>query len=367
MKLSPVLLLFSSSELGGAERSLSRMALASPSGTYKLATLDGEGLWSDWVRTLGHHPIIFGKRTGQKHGRLKFGALVSCINFVRREDIKIVYICGLRASLYLRMLKPLMPNVKLVHGIRSNPNTNSSLDKFFRFIERFFNSRIDLYITNSKIAKKTLIERCGISSDKVRVIYNGIVEKQTKLIPIIRRPLNALTVANLKSTKGHLEYLDIIQQVHKEIPDARFIFVGRDDMNGKVQQAILAARMDRYVSYEGFQADVSTYFANARILVLPSLAHEGSPTTVLEAMSYGVPVLAYKIGGLPELVRDGQDGVLVPLSDKKQLTNSIIKLLREIQLANKMSASSLKRYKSEFQINTCVIKHHNALKLLEKK
>lgn len=367
MKSSPVLLLFSSSELGGAERSLSRMALAAPPGRYKLATLDGEGLWCDWIRTLGHHPIIFGKREGHKHGRLKFGALVSFITFVRKENIEIVYICGLRASLYLRLLKPLMPNIKLVHGIRSNPNSNSSLDKFFRFIERFFKSRIELYITNSKIAKKTLVERCGVSSDKVRVIYNGVVEKQTKLIPILRRPLNVLTVANLKPTKGHLKYLLVIQEVHRAIPDARFIFIGRDEMNGKVQQAILAAGMDRYVSYEGFQADVSTYFANARILVLPSLAHEGSPTTVLEAMSYGVPALAYNIDGLPELVRDGRDGLLVPVSETKQLTSSIIKLLSETQLANKMSASSFKRYKSEFHINTCVIKHHNAFKLLEKK
>lgn len=366
MKSSPVLLLFSSSELGGAERSLSRMALAAPPGRYKLATLDGEGLWCNWVRTLGHHPIIFGKRKGQNHGRLKFGALVSFVNFVRREDIEIVYICGLRASLYLRLLKPLMPNVKLVHGIRTNPDSNSRLDKFFRFVERLLNSHIDLYITNSKIAAKTLVERCKISSDKIRVIYNGLVNSQTKLIPITRRPLNVLTVANLVSTKGHLEYLDVIQQVHKKIPEARFIFVGRDDMNGKVQKAVLAAGMDGYVSCEGFQTDVSVYFANARICVVPSQKQEGCPTTVLEAMSYGVPVVAYNIDGLPELVRHGKDGLLVSTTDTKQLTNSIIRLLRETQIANKMSASSLRRFESKFQINTCVIKHQNAMKLLKK-
>jgi len=175
-----------------------------------------------------------------------------------------------------------------------------------------------------------------------------------------------LTVANLVSTKGHLEYLDVIQQVHKEIPEARFIFVGRDDMNGKVQKAVLAAGMDGYVSCEGFQTDVSVYFANARICVVPSQKQEGCPTTVLEAMSFGVPVVAYNIDGLPELVRHGKDGFLVSTKDTKQLTNSIIKLLRETQIANKMSTSSLKRFESEFQINTCVIKHQNAMKLLKK-
>ena len=365
MKSALVLLVFSSSELGGAERSLSRMAMAAPNGMYQLATLDGEGMWCDWVRSQGQQPMVFGKRTGEQHGRLKFGALVSLIRYVRREDIQTVYICGLRASLCLRLLKSFMPGVQLVHGIRTNPASNSRLDQLFRFVEKRLNAQVDLYITNSKIAARTLIERCGISADKIRVIYNGLVRKQTNLIPIDRRPLHVLTVANLISSKGHLEYLLTIQEVHKVIPDARFIFIGRDQMKGKVQQAISAAGMAEYVSCEGFQTDVSSYFGNARVCVVPSSRQEGSPTTVLEAMSHGVPVVAYNIDGLPELVRHGQDGLLVPTADKKQLTISIIKLLRETKLAIKMSASSLERYKSEFQINTCVIKHQDALKLLE--
>tara|TARA_B110000008_G_scaffold271681_2_gene303427 strand:+ start:1691 stop:2794 length:1104 start_codon:yes stop_codon:yes gene_type:complete len=365
MKSALVLLVFSSSELGGAERSLSRMAMAAPSGMYQLATLDGEGTWCDWVRSQGQHPMVFGKRNGAQHGRLKLSAFVSLIRYVRREGVKTVYICGLRASFYLRLSKSLMPGVQLVHGIRTNPASNSHLDQFFRFVERWLNAQVDLYITNSKIAATTLVERCGISADKVRVIYNGLLSKQINLIPIVKRPLNVLTVANLISSKGHLEYLLVIKEVHRAIPNARFFFIGRDEMNGKVQQAILAAGMTEYVSCEGFQTDVSSYFENARVCVVPSSKQEGSPTTVLEAMSYGVPIVAYNIDGLPELVRHGQDGLLVTTADKKQMTNSIIKLLTETKLANKMSASSLARYKSEFQINTCVMKHKDALKLLE--
>lgn len=361
-----VLLVFSSSELGGAERSLSRMAMAAPRGMYQLATLDGEGLWCDWVRSQGKQPMVFGKRNGAEHGRLKLSALVSLIHHVRREDIKTIYICGLRASLCLRLLKSLMPGVQLVHGIRTNPASNSRLDQFFRFVERWLNAQVDLYITNSKIAAITLVEQCGISADKVQVIYNGLVKKQINLIPIVRRPLHVLTVANLISSKGHLEYLSVIKEVHRVIPNARFIFIGRDEMNGKVHQAISAAGMAGYVSCEGFQTDVSNYFGNARVCVVPSSKQEGSPTTVLEAMSYGVPIVAYKIDGLPELVRHGKDGLLVPVADKKQFANSIIKLLVETELANKMSASSLERCKAEFQINTCVMKHQDAFKLVEK-
>ena len=361
-----ILLVFSSSELGGAERSLSRMAIAAPKGMYQLATLDGEGLWCDWVRSQGQQPMVFGKRNGAQHGRLKLSALLYLIRYVRREGIKTIYVCGLRASLCLRLLKSLMPGVQLVHGIRTNPASNSRLDQFFRFVEKWLNAQVDLYITNSKIAATTLVEQCGISSNKVHVIYNGFVRKQINLIPIVRRPLHVLTVANLIYSKGHLEYLSVIKEVHRVIPNARFIFIGRDEMNGKVHQAISAAGMAGYVSCEGFQTDVSNYFANARVCVLPSSKQEGSPTTVLEAMSYGVPIVAYNIDGLPELVRHEQDGLLVPVADKKQFTNSIIKLLTETQLAKKMSASSLARYKAEFQINTCVMKHQDVFKLVKK-
>ena len=74
-KIKNVLLVFSSSELGGAERSLTRMALVSSPNVYQLATLDGEGPWCDWVRSQGLQPLVFGVRRGALHGTLRFGSV----------------------------------------------------------------------------------------------------------------------------------------------------------------------------------------------------------------------------------------------------------------------------------------------------
>ena len=361
-----ILLVFSSSELGGAERSLTRMALASPPGVYQLATLDGEGPWCDWVRSQGQQPLLFGVRNGALHGSLRLGAFVSMLRHVRREGIQIVYICGLRASLWLRLLNPLMPGVKLVHGIRWNPDSNSRLDRFFRVVERWLNGLVDLYITNSQIAATTLVERCGVSAEKIRVIHNGLAEMPTNILPLAERPVNVLTVANLNPRKGYLEYLLAIESLLQEIPDVHFTFVGRDDMNGKVQSDIRKRDLSERISYVGFQEDVSSWMRVARLLVVPSLWGEGCPTAVLEAMSHGVPVIGYSLDGLPELVRHGQDGLLVPVADTKSLAMAIIKLLRETEVTDKMSASSLERSEAEFQLNSCVMKHRDALRLLMK-
>ena len=360
-----VLIVFSSSELGGAERSLTRMALASPTGIYHLATLDGEGPWCDWVRSQGQQPLVIGMRNQALHGSLRLSAFVSLLRYVRSEGIQIVYICGLRASLWLRLFKPLMPGVKLVHGIRWNPGSNSRLDRFFRVVERWLNGLVDLYITNSQIAATTLVERCGVSSEKIRVIHNGLAEMPTNILPLAERPLNVLTVANLNPRKGYLEYLLVIEIVLQEIPDVHFTFVGRDDMNGKVQSAIIARKLSERVSYVGFQQDISSWMRVARLLVVPSLK-EGFPTVVLEAMSHGMPVAAYDIGGLPELVRHEEDGLLVPAGDTKCLANAIIKLLKETDNANKMSALALARSEADFPLNACVMKHQEALRLLMK-
>lgn len=361
-----ILLIFSTSELGGAERSLTRMALASPPGFYQLATLDGDGPWCEWVRSQGQQPFVFGKRNRARSGSLKLSVFASILRHVYREKIEIIYISGVRASLWLRLLKPLMPGVKLVHGIRWNPNSDSRLDRFFRLVEQLFTGLVDFYITNSQIAETTLVERCKIPSQKVRVIYNGLDGISANIRPLSERSLNVLTVANLNPRKGYLEYLLAIETVLQEMPDLNFIFVGRDDMHGKVQLAIRERGLSEHVHYIGFQQDVSSWMRDSRLLVVPSLWNEGCPTAVLEAMSHGVPVVGYALDGLPELVRHGQDGLLVPLADTKSLALAIIKLLKEVEVAQKMSASSLARCRAEFQLNSCVMKHQDIFRQLAK-
>jgi glycosyltransferase involved in cell wall biosynthesis len=361
-KFMRILMVFSSSELGGAERSLTRMALASPNSVYQLATLDGEGPWCDWVRSQGQKPLVFGMRNQALHGSLRLSAFVSLLRYVRSEGIQIVYICGLRASLWLRLFKPLMPGVKLVHGIRWNPGSNSRLDRFFRVVERWLNGLVDLYITNSQIAATTLVERCGVSSEKIRVIHNGLAEIPIKIPPLAKRPLNVLTVANLNPRKGYFEYLLVIKGVHKVIPDARFIFVGRDDMNEEIQKAVLVAGMAGFVSCEGFQSDVSHYFENARVCVLPSLWGEGCPTSILESMAWGVPVIAYRIDGIPELIRDKVDGFVVNPQNIKKMTARIIELLSSDQVGTSFGNAGREKVAKDFTMEACSTLHEQEFK-----
>jgi len=349
-----VLLVFSSSQLGGAERSLSRMAFSSKEVDYQLATLDGEGPWPDWVNSQGCKPLIFGEGAFGI-----FGATWRLICYVRSNPVDIIYVCGARAAFFLRFLRLLTPKTKLVHGVRWNPNSGSHLDRFFRVMERFTHSLVDAWITNSNTAKQTLVLDCGIPSEKIFLIYNGLEALPLNILSLEDRPLEVLTVANLNLRKGHSEYLQIIHEVVKVKPDAKFVFVGRDDMGGAVQRAIEEAGLSGNVFCEGFQADVSAYYQKARLFVLPSLWGEGCPTSILEAFAHKIPVVAYGIDGIPELVTDKQDGVLINLdsSCSQKFGSVIVGLLNNIEVAKSMGNFGRLKVENDFTVTKCADLH----------
>jgi len=353
-----VLLLFSSSELGGAERSLTRMALVPSSVEYRLGTLDGEGPWCEWVRGMGREPVVFGRRRGAGgHGQFGWRALVALWRYVRRERIAVIYVCGIRAAFMLRWLKSVMPGMRLIQGVRWNPDSDSRLDLGFRLVERWLHGLVDGYITNSKIAADTLIRRCKVPAGRVYAIYNGLADLPEAILPMAERPLEVLTVANLSPRKGHREYLEAVRLVLDAVPDARFVFVGRDDMNGEIQRAIEAAGLSHAVRCEGFQADVSAYFQRARVFVLPSLWNEGCPTALLESFAWRCPVVAYGIDGIPELVNNAEDGFIVPARDAHGLASRIVDLLKDVNCAEMYGLSGRDKVTKKFSLATSAKLH----------
>jgi len=361
-----VLILFSTSELGGAERSLTRMVKASKSVEYQLATLAGNGPWSDWARTLGLQPLMFGASANQSE-KLSLTAFIRVVRYLRKDPPDILYVCGVLASFFLRLCRPLLPQLYLIHGVRSNLNSSSNLDKFFRIMESWTHKLVDAWITNSRAARETLITACRIPEAKVSVIYNGLEHLPKGVIPLRDRPIEILTVANLSPRKGYKEYLEVIRQVVNAYPEARFVFVGRDDMDGEIQAAIADAGLSDFVRWDGFQTDVSQWYQHARVFVLPSLWGEGSPTSILEAFSFNVPVIAYSNDGIPELVSDSVDGYLVANNNRNLLAAKILSLLKNIQVAQAFGDAGRIKIEQRFTLEKCAVNHASFfLELLKK-
>ena len=342
--LKKILILFSSSDIGGAERSLSRMALANSDSKiqYQLSTYGNVGAWSEWILNLGHKPICFNFK------------LSELIKYILSEKPDIVYVCGFRISLLLRFILPLIKDVELVQGVRWNPNSETKLDRVFRFFERYTQHFVKGYIANSKSASDTL--RKFIKNDeKVRLIYNGIEPK--KLISQANGN-RVTTIANLSVRKGYKEYLKVIKIVVKKIPNAQFVFIGKDRLNGEIQQLIKEYELSSNIEYVGFQENVNSYLDESLVFVLPSLYGEGCPTTILEAFMHQIPVVAYKIDGIPELVTDGIDGFLSDVEDIESMAEHIFALLSNTNQAKTMGESGRQKVIHHFSLEK-MTKLHN--------
>ena len=355
-----VLLIFSTSELGGAERSLSRMTFISHEVDYQLVTLCGEGPWCDWVRSEGHEPLVLGRKSSDSG--LMIRAIWRLLLHIRSKPVDLIYICGFRASLLLRLLRIFIPRTRLVHGVRWNPDSNSRLDRLLRFMEKFTYRLIDAWITNSEVAKRTLVSRCGIPIERVFVIYNGLETFPKDVSQFNDRSMEVLTVANLNPRKGHRQYLEVVRKVLIAVPDAKFVFLGRDDMNGEVERAITEAGLSGFVQYEGFHADVTPWYRRARVMVLPSLWGEGCPTSILEGFAFGLPVVAYAIDGIPELIKDGVDGFVVSMERQDELVNAIVKILKNQVRAKKMGMLGREKVFSNFTLARCTEQHEQTFK-----
>jgi len=357
MKKNKVLVIFSSSNIGGTERSISRMALFDNSSIeFQLSSFGVSGPWSDWVIKKKHNPILFGERDDFLKGTL-LGSFLSLYFFLKKNNFNAIYIFGAKVSFFLKLMKFFFPNMVLIHGVRWNPNQNNLLDTIFSIIENYSKSLIDGWIVNAKATKKTLIHRSFIKASKISVIYNGIEFNQIPKKSLNKKKVKILSVANIALRKGYLEYLNVVSKVIKKVPNVKFDIVGRDDMNGRLHNEARKRKLDNFINFIGYSDDVPHWYNKADIFAFPSLWGEGCPTSIMEAMSHKLPVIAYKIDGISEVLTSKSEGFIIGLGNESGFARKLILLISNHKIRKEMGLNGFKKAKKEFKLNNCYKDH----------
>ncbi len=162
-----------------------------------------------------------------------------------------------------------------------------------------------------------------------RVVYNGIAE-----IPFKERSTNAAPrigiIGRIAPMKGQADFLISAKLITQDLPNARFVICGAPMFTPQSyvdEVHRLAAGLP--VEFQGWCDNIATVLRDLDLLIAPSTAAEATTRVILEAFSAGVPVVAYAIGGIPEIVRDGENGFLVPECDPGALARKIIEVLRQ--------------------------------------
>lgn len=283
-----------------------------------------------------------------------FKAIISSIRYLFSSKIKLVHIhSASRASFYRKSVFVILSKVfrkKVIihiHGGGFNIFYHNESGTIKRKYIKNILCLADIIIALSDQWKKD-IETIISKEHVVRVVNNGIV------LPLVKHTIEVknliiLMMGRLGEKKGVFDLIKAIEKIVRVVPTVQFILAGDGDID-KVKKIVQEKELSEYISVPGWVSNGSEYYSNADIYVLPSY-NEGLPMSILEASSYGLPVVSTSVGGIPEIIEDGLNGFLVEPGDINALEERLLSLIESPELRRKMGNAAHEKVKDKFNIN----------------
>lgn len=287
------------------------------------------------------------------------------VSFIRREQIDLIHAHEFTMNCYasLAAQRAGVPIVCTVHG------KNYYSDRLYRRAAyRWVARRAGAFVAVSADLKTFLMQRVGIAGEQISVVHNGIDTRRFKTSAeqriTSRRRLECdanafvvLVVAALFAVKGHDELLRAMPSLIHRRPDTLLLLAGEGPMEPTLRSLARELGIEQHVRFLGFRSDVPDLLAAADAFVLPSHS-EGLPICIIEAMAADVPVIATAVGGVPEIIRDEENGLLVPDRSPDRLACAILRVATEPDLAPQLCRLAQRTVSNEFSFTRMVDAYH---------
>jgi glycosyltransferase involved in cell wall biosynthesis len=317
-----VVFFFSNTIVGGAETNILKIAYELKQNNFKihLLVLENNGpLLNNVPKFYDSFEVI---------GRYEKSPLISIYKFLfflKKNSPSYISTFGLRVDIFVRLIKLFFfKKYKIVGNIRASENWRNNIHVA---IDKYTSFMVNKWVSNSRAGMNVFINREKISPDKISIIYNFIdynLNDKIKLIPNIDI-LRIGILANYKKSKGHYNLIDISASLTRSQIKHKFICAGQDYTNGKLKKLIYENSLNEFFELQGFIEDKNKFFNEIDVLFLPSYM-EGLPTSVIEAMAFGIPVIASNIDGIPEVIKNDYNGLLADPNDLNLFVNNLIKI-----------------------------------------
>ena len=250
-----------------------------------------------------------------------------------------------------------------VRGIVHFVHSTSSPPAFPAGVERLFDRRIDaatdVWLTAADRASKALHERREIPLERIETVHYGIDAPESVDGPsesVRTKGAVAAVVASFDPGKGHATLVDALALLKRDGFGLTTLLIGEGPERPAIEQRVADAGLAEDVQFLGWRNDVPKLLAASDLLVLPSVAFECLPYSILEAMSHGLPVVATDLAGIPEEVVDGVTGRVVRPADPAELAHAIRDVAGDSQRARVMGQKGKERVAAEFSLNRMVIR-----------
>lgn len=221
--------------------------------------------------------------------------------------------------------------------------------------------QVDCFIAASEAIRQMLIGD-GIAPARVVTVHEGVDVDRIDAEPTVnvhealwlphKAPLIG-NVAALVAHKGQRYFVEAAHLVVQKIPDARFVILGEGELREHLEHMVREFHLEKHVLLPGFRTDVIGCIKGFDLFVMSSIT-EGLGTSSLDAMACRKAVVGTSAGGIPEVVADGESGIIVPPRDAQSLADAIIRLVRDEPLRKQMEATAYARVRERFTVERMV-------------
>ncbi|MGH3133993.1 MAG: glycosyltransferase family 4 protein [Gaiellaceae bacterium] len=223
--------------------------------------------------------------------------------------------------------------------------------RWFGMADRSVGSLAHVHIAISQGLARYLAETEGFDEENFEIVHYGISARDG-VRPYSSTEPRLLCIGRLIPIKGHLVLLRALAQARARVPGITLDVAGRGPLEPALRSLARELRLEGAVRFRGFVSPVQRAIEDAAIVVVPSLG-EGFGMVALEAMERARPVIASSVGGLPEIVAEGETGLVVPPADAEALSDAIVELAGDLDRAAEMGRSGRERALAEFPPERC--------------
>lgn len=309
--------------------------------------LEREGTWAGDVRSACERVASLDKPPGRS-----YGLPTRLARMLKRDRVDVVHTHNFGPLLYGGLAAKLARVRGVVHTLHGAEASQRREHRTFQRLRLF-----DRMVAVSDDVKRVAVEWGGVDPSRLTTVYNGIdtsryspaagrSEEARRRLGLGEENLVGI-VARLTPEKDHATLLDAFRIVVDTRPTCRLVVVGDGELKGALVSRSQALGIEDRVIFLGSRSDVPELLPALDVVVLASRA-EGLGITLLEAMAAGRPTVGARAGGIPEVVVDGETGLLVAPGDAPGFAAAITRLLDEPQLASTMGRNGRARVEARF-------------------
>ena len=343
--------------LGGGERIVLRLAALLPQYGFRVSIL-----------TFAFHPessfqlaeapcpvyLLPLRNTYSLHA---FRAALALRRFLHEQKVQLVQTFFESSDLWGGLVTRLFSSAKLVWSRRDMGILRGRKHQIaYRWLGRLPHA---VFAVSARVAEHvTSVDR--ISPARVHVIHNGLDLQRLPAMPprkLARSPV-ITTIGNVRHVKGHDLLIQAAARVHLHFPSATFTVAGdvlEPEYYKQLLEQVAALNLAEHFHFLGSVADLERHLAAADIFVLPSRS-EGFSNALIEAMAFGLPVIATDVGGNAEAIHEGKSGLLTPPDDAAALAKSLLYLLHNPEVAERLSIGARQTVERHFTVKAMMQK-----------